>query len=505
MSDRGAAGGSLWIETSPATSYGPLEPVVEVDAAVVGAGIAGITTAYLLKRAGLTVALLESTRLVRGATGYTTAKVTAGHGLTYARLEGALGAQAARLYAEAQARGLELVREVAAGEGIDCELEERANLVYADTAEEAARVEDEAEAARRAGLEASFVGELDLPYPVAGAYRLEGQAQFHPRKYLLPLAERIPGDGSHVFEETRVLGVEGERPLRVRTDRGELRARDVVLATHLPIVDRGLFFAKAHPARSYAVAARVSAERLPGGMYINAGSPTRSLRTARDADGPLLLVGGEGHRPGEETDTARHFAALEDFARRWFGAEEFPYRWATQDYLSADGVPYVGRLGMGTRHVWVATAFGKWGMTNGTVAAEMLADAILARPNRFASLFDARRLNLRASLPSLLRENIRVARRFLGGRLRRGEPAGAGALAPGEGRLLTLGGGKTAAYRDDSGFLHALSPVCTHLGCHVAWNAGERSWDCPCHGSRFSGEGHVIQGPAVRDLEPRGL
>lgn len=496
---------SLWIETTPGTSHPPLEAGVEVDVAVVGGGITGITTAYLLERAGLTVALLESKQLVHGATGYTTAKVTAGHSLIYARLERELGAEAARLYAQAQSRGLELVRELTAAEAIDCELEQRANVVYADTAEEAAQVEEEAEAARRAGLPASFVRELDLPYPVAGAYRLEDQAQFHPRKYLLPLAERIVGAGSHVFEETRVLGVDDAQPLRVRTDRGDVRAREVVLATHLPILDRGLFFAKAHPARSYAVAARVSPDRLPGGMYINVGMPTRSLRTARDDDGPLLLVGGEGHRPGEEPDTGRRFSALEDFAKRWFEAETFPYRWSTQDYVPADGVPYVGRLGMGRRHVWMATGFRKWGMTNGTVAAEILVDGILARPNRFSALFDAQRLNVRAALPSLLRENLKVARHFLGDRLRRGERTAADDLRPGEGRLINVAGTKTAAYRDETGFLHALSPVCTHMGCHVAWNAGERSWDCPCHGSRYSGEGHVIEGPAVRDLEPRQL
>jgi glycine/D-amino acid oxidase-like deaminating enzyme/nitrite reductase/ring-hydroxylating ferredoxin subunit len=503
MSDAPARPSSLWIETTPQTDYPLLAPGVEVDVAVAGGGIAGITTAYLLKRAGRSVALLESKRILHGATGYTTAKVTAGHGLTYARLERRLGGEAARLYAAAQTRGLELVRQVVADEGIDCELEERVNYVYADTAEEVGRVREEAAAAQRAGLPASFVHELELPYAVAGAARLEGQAQFHPRKYLLALAARIDGDGSHVFEQTRLLDVDAGRPLRVKTDRGELRAGHLVVATHLPVLDRGLFFAKAHPSRSYAVAARVPPDRLPLLMAINVGTPTRSLRTARDDRGPLLILGGEGHRPGAEEDTGRRFEALELFGRRWFGAEDFPYRWATQDYSPVDGVPYVGRLGMGERHVWVATGFRKWGMTNGTVAAELLVDGILARANRFSPLFDAQRLNARASLPGLVRENLEVARRFVFDRLRRGGPAELEELAPGDGRIARMRGRATAVYRDETGFVHALSPVCTHLGCHVAWNRAERTWDCPCHGSRFSGEGHVIQGPAVRDLEPR--
>jgi glycine/D-amino acid oxidase-like deaminating enzyme/nitrite reductase/ring-hydroxylating ferredoxin subunit len=496
---------SLWIETAPETGYPSLEPGIEVDVAVAGGGIAGITTAHLLKRAGRTVALLESKRIVRGATGYTTAKVTAGHGLTYADLEERLGGEAAGLYAEAQMRGLELVRELVETESIDCELEERANYVYAESADEAARVRAEADAARRAGLPASYVTDVDLPFPVAGAYRLAGQAQFHPRLYLLALAERIPGGGSHVFEETRVLGVDRDRPLRVRTDRGELRAGDLVLATHLPILDRGLFFAKAHPTRSYAVAARVPPERLPDGMWINVGSPTRSLRTARDDDGPLLIVGGEGHRPGDEEDTGRRYAALEESAGRWFGGSEVPYRWATHDYSPVDGMPYVGRMGMGERHVWVATGFRKWGMTNGTIAAEILADALLTNPNRFSRLFDAERLNARIALPRLLQENLEVARHFFADRLRRGEAVELDDLAPGDGRLVHVRGRKLAVHRDDTGFLHILSPTCTHMGCHVAWNRAERTWDCPCHGSRFSGEGRVLEGPAVRDLAPREL
>jgi glycine/D-amino acid oxidase-like deaminating enzyme/nitrite reductase/ring-hydroxylating ferredoxin subunit len=501
------AASSLWIETTPATDYPPLGAGVEVDVAVAGGGIAGITTAYLLKRAGRTVALLESKRIVHGASGYTTAKVTAGHGLTYAPLEQRLGAEAAGLYAEAQTRGLELLRQLVGDEGIDCELEERANYVLAETSDEASRVHDEVEAARRAGLPASSppADDVGVPFPITGAFRLDGQAQFHPRRYLLALAARIPGQGSHVFEQTRVLGVDRDRPLRVSTDRGELLAGDLVLATHLPILDRGLFFAKAHPTRSYAVAARLPADGLPDGMFINVGSPTRSLRTARDADGPLLIVGGEGHRPGEEEDTGRRYQALELFAGLWFGAEEFPYRWATQDYSPVDGVPYVGRLGMGERHVWVATGFKKWGMTNGTVAAEILADGILTNPNRFSRLFDAERVNARVALPRLLQENLVVARHFVVDRVHRARPAELDELAPGEGRLVSRRGRRTAVYRDESGFVHTLSPVCTHLGCHVAWNRAERTWDCPCHGSRFSGEGSVIQGPAVRDLEPREL
>ena len=494
---------SLWIATTPGTDYPPLEPGIDVDVAVVGAGIAGITTAFLLKRAGKTVALIESKRILRGATGYTTAKVTAGHSLTYAHVEQHFGAEGARLYAEANSAAIERIAELCEQEGIDCELERKANYVYSEGGPDLESVREEAEAARRAGLPASFVTELPLPYPVAGAFRLENQAQFHPRKYLLPLAAAIPGGGSHVFELTRATHVSGDGLLRVRTDRGELRARDVVVATHLPFLDRGLFFAKAHPSRSYAVAARVDEERAPDGMFINTSSPTRSIRTARDEHGLLLILGGEGHKPGDHPDTERHYRALEEFGRRWFGAEEFPYRWATQDYTPVDQVPYVGRLTPTSRHVWVATGFKKWGMTSGTVAAMILSDAILSRPNRWAQLFDAQRLKPRPSARKFLQENASAALHFVRDRLQRGDEATVDEVGPGEGRMLKLGGQKMAVYRDEAGVVHTLSPVCRHMGCHVAWNSAERTWDCPCHGSRYSGEGRVVQGPAVDDLTRR--
>jgi len=496
---------SLWIESTPGTSYSPLSERLDVEVAIVGGGIAGITAALLLKRAGKSVALLDAKRILHGATGFTTAKVTAAHNIVYTSVEKKFGEDGARLYAEANQAALELIGRLVEEESLDCEFERRSNYVYCESADERKTIEQEVEAARRAGLGAALVEETPLPYPIECAFRLDDQAQFHPRKYLLPLAEQINGDGSHVFELTRVLDLNGSGPVRVETDRGSLTCQDVILASHLPFADRGLFFAKAHPERSYAVAARIEPEQDPRGMYINISTATRSVRTARDEQGLLLLLGGEGHKPGTEPYPEARYRALEKFGRRHWGVEDFPYRWSTQDYTPVDGVPYVGRLTRRSEHVYVATGFKKWGMTNGSAAAMILTDTILGRPNPWADLFDSKRLKPLASAPMFIKQNAMVAKHFFGDRLDRGgKDAVLKQLAPGEGQLVSLGGRKTAAYRDDAGHLHTLSPTCTHLGCHVNWNPAERSWDCPCHGSRFSGEGVVIQGPATRDLEKRG-
>jgi glycine/D-amino acid oxidase-like deaminating enzyme/nitrite reductase/ring-hydroxylating ferredoxin subunit len=495
-------GESIWVATTPGTAYPQLAGDVEVDVAVVGAGITGITAAILLKRAGKTVALLDSKRIVRGATGYTTAKVTSGHGVVYGQLTDAFGEDGARVYAESNQAAIERIAELASNGGIDCDFERKDNYVIAEQTEERGQIEQEAEAMRKLGLPASFVTETPLPYDVAGAVRLENQAQFHPRKYLLGLAETIPGDGSHVFENTRARFVnQGERCV-VETEAGNVRAADVILATHMPFMDRGLFFAKAHPHRSYAVAAPIDAAKAPDGMFINAGTPTRSVRTIRDGDRLLIQTGGQGHKPGPaDEDESERYDVLEAFLREhWPEAGDVEYRWSTQDYMSVDRVPYIGRLSRRSKHVFVATGFNKWGMTSGTVAAELLSDAVLARENRWAGLYDSKRLNARAAAGKFVKENASTGFRFLAQRLARAEKRSPAELDPGEGAILRVSGLKRAVYKDESGRVHVLSPVCRHLWCYVEWNEAERSWDCPCHGSRYTGEGRVIQGPTVQDL-----
>ncbi|MBA2615254.1 MAG: FAD-dependent oxidoreductase [Actinobacteria bacterium] len=494
---------SYWIASTPDTSFPALEGEHSVDVAVVGAGIVGITAAMRLKRESKTVALIESKRSLHGVTGYTTAKLTAGHNVIYTHLERHFGAEGARLYAEANQAAVEEVVRTAAELRIDADLERTRNYVYSESAEDVDRLQQEADACRRAGLPASFTRETELPYPVAGAVVLEEQALFHPRKYLLPLLMAVPGDGSHVFEESRVTRVDGYGGCLVKTELGSVRARDVIVATHLPILDRGFFFAKTHPRRSYVVAAVVEADRAPTGMYISTESPTRSIRSGPAESGRLLLLGGEGHKTGQEPRTDESYARLADWARERFGVESVDYRWSTQDNYSVDRVPYVGRIRRGSEHIYAATGFGGWGMSNGVASGLLLADLVLGRPNPWAALYDANRLKPVAAAVEFTKENSNVAKRWLGDRASAARRRIVSDLSPGEGRVARLNGELVAVYRGDEGGLHAVSAVCTHLACLVAWNPAERSWDCPCHGSRFAADGCVMQGPAVKDLERR--
>jgi glycine/D-amino acid oxidase-like deaminating enzyme/nitrite reductase/ring-hydroxylating ferredoxin subunit len=499
-------GASFWLETTPGTEYPTLAEGVSVDVAVVGAGITGITAAVLLKRAGKTVALIDSKRIVHGASGYTTAKVTAGHGASYTKIRKAFGEEGARTYAEANRAALERIAQFVEEDGIECDFERKTNYVYAESEEEVTQLRQEAEVERKAGLAVTLVDETPLPFDVAAALELGNQAQFHPRKYLLALAATIPGDGSHVFENAPVLDVDHGEPCEVKTEHGSLRAADVVLATHLPILDSGLFFTKAYPHRSYAVAAPLGQSPDPDGMYISSGTPTRSIRTLRDGDRVLIQVGGNGHKTGDEEDTPSRYDQLEGFLRKhWPDAGQIRYRWSTQDYMAHDYVPYVGRLRRGSEHLYAATGYSKWGMTNGTAAAMIVSDRILARGNPWAELFDAKRLVRRAGLSSFLKENASAGVRFFADRLARADSVAVQDLTPGNGAILRIRGRKTALYRDEEGTLHALSPVCQHLYCLVDWNPAERTWDCPCHGSRYAGDGRAIQGPTTKDLKRRSL
>lgn len=490
---------SFWIATTPDTDYPSLSSGIEVDVAVLGGGIVGITVAHLLKQAGKSVAVIEADRVGRGVTGYSTAKVTAGHGMIYMKLIKSFGLEGAQTYARSNLSAITRIAQIIEDLAIECDWQRQANYVYTEEAGELRSIEEEVEAEQKAGLPSTFTTETSLPFPIAGAVKMEKQAQFHPRKYLLPLAEAIPDDRSHVFEHTRALDVRPGSPCTITTDKGTLEAADVVMATHYPFLDRGFFFPKNRPSRSYAISATVEPGDLREGMYISASSPTRSIRGTPHGGKTMLIIGGEGHVVGTEVDTEARYRKLEEWGSERFGINGPEYRWSAQDPSTLDGVPYVGRLNRGSEHVYVATGFGKWGFTNGTVAAMIISDRILELANDWAPLYDSKRLNL-SSAKELVMENADVARHFVFDRIAKPQRSLSG-LGNGEGGVFRKGLGTVAAYRDEDGMLHAHSAVCTHLKCIVQYNDAEKSFDCPCHGSRFSYDGKVIQGPAVKALD----
>jgi glycine/D-amino acid oxidase-like deaminating enzyme/nitrite reductase/ring-hydroxylating ferredoxin subunit len=491
---------SVWIDTAPPQPERPaLDGDVQADVAVIGGGIVGVTTALLLQEVGARVVLLEANRIGCGVTGHTTAKVSSQHGMIYARLRSTFGADGARLYGEANEAALDWIASRVEQDGIDCDFRRRPSFAYVTS--KPSQAEEEAQAAAEAGLPAQYTETTPLPYEVAAAVRFDDQAEFHPRKYLLALAERLEGA---VYERTHAVGVDTGEQCVVKTAGGRVTADRVVVATHYPFLDRSLAFARVHPQRSYAILCRI-AERPPDGMFISGDGPTRSVRAVPLDGDELLLVGGEGHRTGTGGDTEERYRRLERFAREHWDVERVEYRWSAQDGSTIDSVPYVGRVTPRSDRVLMATGFAKWGLTGGTAAAMILADRLLGRENAWAGLFDPSRVKARAAAARFLQENARVGVHFFGDRMRKRAGRPIEALEPGEGDIVRLNGEKVAGYRDDDGTLVAVSPVCSHLGCQVNWNTAERSWDCPCHGSRFAPDGDVLQGPAVHRLERKPI
>ncbi|MFI1361289.1 FAD-dependent oxidoreductase [Streptomyces sp. NPDC020898] len=501
--------GSYWLETAPPGAPAP-PPAgdLTVDVAVIGGGIAGLSTAWELVRQGREVAVLEADRIAAGVTGRTTAKLTALHTLVYDRLRRTRGPEGARLYARSQAEAIRHASEIAGELGVDCEWEEAAACTYAEDPDRLGELRAEADAAREAGLPAEFVTELpELPFEVAGAVRVSGQAQFHPRKYLLALTDDLRRRGGTVYEGTRVVALTEGEPCVLRTEAGvSVRAGEVVIATHYPVFDRALLFTRLSPRRELVVAGTIDEDRAPRDMYITPEQATRSVRSAPYRDGKrLLIVTGEHFTPGT-ADVEERFDRLSGWAGERFPGLTFTHRWATQDNDSTDSVPLVGRLHHGSRHTYVATGFGGWGLSGGIMAGRLLGDLVGGREADWSGLYDPRRLApVVREGKSFLKHQAQVARHFVGDRLPSMTPPALADIPPGHGAVVRVGGQRRAVHRDENGSLHAVSARCTHLGCVVAFNNAEQAWECPCHGSRFAPDGHILQGPAVRPLERREL
>jgi glycine/D-amino acid oxidase-like deaminating enzyme/nitrite reductase/ring-hydroxylating ferredoxin subunit len=491
---------SYWLQDAPSSDHPVLGGDREVDVAVLGAGISGLSLALELVEEGLEVALVEAGRVAGGASGYSTAKISSLHGLTYAQLESRQGEEIARAYGAANEAGLAAIAARVQALQIDCDFSRRDNFTYAPGTEDVDSVQREVDVAQRLGLPASYVTSTELPFPVAAAVRFSEQAQFNPVRYLRALAARFVELGGQLFERTAATAVDDGKPCVVKTRTGAtLRADRVVVATHFPFLDRGLYFARMHPERSYVLAARVRGE-VPQGMYLSTESPVHSIRQLPTRDGELLMVGGESHKTGQ-ADTAERYRRLGAWASTTFEVESFEYRWATQDALPVDGVPMIGRLVPYSSRVLVATGYRKWGFAAGAAAGRILTDAILERENPWAFAFDPSRIRPRASTASFVKENANVGWRFFADRLTK--RAAGDSPAPGEGAVVGRGLSQRAVCRSEDGELHTLSARCTHLGCIVNWNSAEHTWDCPCHGSRFAADGSVIEGPAVDPLPTR--
>ncbi|WP_433662560.1 FAD-dependent oxidoreductase [Nocardia sp. CA-128927] len=487
---------SLWLDRAHGKVYPTLGAGSRFDHVVVGGGLTGVTTALLLARGGASVALLEARSLGAAATGNTTAKLSLLQGTHLSSIAKKHSQATLRAYVDANREGQQWLLRFCADHGIDTQ--RAAAFTYAQTPSGTARVEAELAACRVGGLDARWVDELELPFPTYGSVCVEDQAQFDPMAVLRGVADAAEAHGAVIFENTRVTGVKGDV---VQTEHGDIRAGTVVLATGTPILDRGGFFARLEPDRSYALAFEVPGP-VPHGMYLSADQPTRSLRYAPDPRGDLLLVGGNGHVVGRESAAQSQVDDLIEWTRTYWPGAELTHRWSAQDYSPIDGLPYVGPLLPGSDHVLVATGYSKWGMTNAVAAALAISGRIFGGHPQWARVLETWRPRELAGLATAAKTNGGVGLAMVSGWLR-AELHGDGiAPAEGVGRVRRSDLRPVATCTVD-GKTTTVSAICPHLYGIVGWNDAEKTWDCPLHGSRFAPDGSVLEGPATRALTPR--
>ncbi len=497
---------SVWMATADTPDCPPLVRDEHADVCVVGAGIAGLTTAYLLLREGRTVVVIDDGPIAGGASARTTAHLSNAFDDRYYEVERLHGEEGARLVAESHTAAIDAIEAIVGEEGIECDFERCDGYLVVAPGRPVDELNVELEAARRAGLrEVERVEHVPLDFHNFGpALRFPRQAQFHPLKYLSGLTQAILRRGGRVYAHTHATRVEGGERAHVETSGGAIIASDaVVVATNTPINDQLVIHTKQAPYRTYVVGARVPSASLPSLLLWDSLEDYHYVRVQRDVAGrDVLIVGGEDHKTGQADDFEKRYARLEEWVRMRFPMiEGFDFHWSGQVMEPVDYVAFIGRNPSDDDNIYIATGDSGNGMTHGTIAGLLLTDLICKRANPWEQLYDPSRITIRAA-GEFAMENLNVAAQFAD-YATPGEVKSTDDIAPGAGAIVRRGLKKIAAYRDENGMLHCYSAACTHLKCIVHWNGGEKTWDCPCHGSRFDKiDGRPINGPARHNLGP---
>lgn len=498
---------SLWNATLEMPECQPLAEDLRVDVCVVGAGMAGLSVAYMLTRAGKTVAVLDDGTLASGESSVTTAHLTCVLDERYYRLEEIHGEEGARLAAESHMTAINRMETIIASEGIDCDFERLNGYLFQSEDGEEDELVRELAAAQRAGIDAALIDKAPRPSLDTGKCLLfPNQAQFHPLKYLAGLARAIQRDGGRLFTMSHADTFEGGVPARVTANSHVITADSVVVATHAPVNNLVAIHTKQTAWLTYVIGARVPHNAVMRALYWDSGFPYHYARiqggTLTHAGGDILIIGGEDHRTGQADDTEERHARLEAWARRRFPfIDEIAYTWSGQIMQSVDGLAFIGRNPMDDSNMYVVTGDSGTGITYATIAAILITDLIEERPNPWQSLYDPARKSLR-SAGAFVGEAARTAAQYADW-VKPGDVKSVDEIEPDAGAVVNEGLSPVAVYREPDGTMHRMSAVCVHLGCIVAWNQSERTWDCPCHGSRYDRFGTVINGPANTDLPPR--
>ena len=500
---------SLWISNSGETNYPKLNKDINTEICIIGGGIVGAVTGYLLAKQGAKVVILEKDKICMGVTANSTAKLTSQHGLFYKYLANENGLDFAKAYLESNEEGIKLAEKIISDEKIECDYEKKDAYVFATNECELEKIKQEVNVLNQIGFDAKFVEKINIPVEKClGAIKFENQAQFNSRKYTIELIDRISKNGGEIYENSKVEKIDQiNKKFKISTCDYSVTADKVIIATHYPIKNfPGMYFSKMYQDKSYAIAVDINDDKINidkeiDGMYIQSCDPVISFRTADYNGKKLLIIAGCGHRTGEpEGKIEDSFVNLENYIKKYYPKSEVKFRWSTEDCVTLDKIPYIGEFSNLMNNIYVATGFKKWGMSTSHVAGKIISDLILGKENKYVKIYRATRLEpiknikefgnmLKESTYSLVINKIKPAKDVLE------------KIPVGSGGIVDLGVEKVGVYKRDDGEIFAVKPYCGHLGCLVSWNNLEKTWDCPCHGSRYDYMGNIITEPTTKKLE----
>lgn len=494
---------SYWINSvKDDKEFEKLDKNIKTDICIIGGGLTGITTAYNLSKYKIKTVLIDKGRIGRQASGNSTAKITSQHGLIYKYLIDSKGKDFAKKYYEANENAIRNIENIIKKESIDCDFEKQSSYVFTRKIEEMQKIKDEVEAVKSLGGKADFVE--DIPIKAIAGIKFENQAQFNPYKYISALSKICSSSGVKIYENTRAIDVEieDEEEYNVITlENGcKIKAKYLIITTKYPIVNiPGFYFMKMYQSTSYAIAMQTKS-RLFEGMYISSDKPTISLRTAKFGSDYLLIVVGFDNKTGEEIDLSNKYRYLEEIAKSLCPEGQIKYRWNTEDCITLDKIPYIGDFSKLWENCYIATGFNKWGMTTSNIAAEIITDKILGEKNKYEEIFKSTRLEpvknikeisnmAKEGVNSLIIKKMELPKETIA------------QIKNGEGKIVEINNQRVGIYKNEKGEIYKVNPTCKHLGCELSWNNLDKTWDCPCHGSRYDYKGNLIYEPSVKDLD----
>ena len=490
---------SLWQET-----VDTFEPVTKIDSSIlydvviVGGGITGVSTAFQLQKAGMNCLLLEAHELCFGTTGGTTAHINTLLDVPYSTIEKNFNKEKSKLVADSVKEAIATIKSIIRDHNIDCGFETTTATLFAKTDEQKEELDKISEATTNADIKNEFINKISIPIGFLKAMQVAEQAKFIPVQYVFSVAKLFEKNGGTILQNCRVISVDENENVDIETTKGKCKGRFLIYATHIPPGVNLLHF-RCVPMRSYAMAVILKDDKYPDDLLYDMYDPYNYYRSQEIDGKKYFIVGGYDHKTAHEENQEYCFLKLESHIRKYFDVKEIAYKWSSQYYESADGIPYIGQL-PGHSKIYTATGFGGNGMPYSTVAALLLTKMICNQDSPYKDLYDPNRLKPVAGFTNFVNHNADVVKQFASRWFSHDELHELAELATGEGKIVNFKDEKIAIYKDENGGIHALSPICTHVGCEVKWNNAELSWDCPCHGARYSYDGQILNGPAVKNL-----